>query len=61
ADMPIVVAAIDPCFSCTDRLVSIEDVENHSKNTLNWEKVHCDSIEWYRKRGIDFTKLNKTF
>ena len=23
ADMPIVVAAIDPCFSCTDRLVAV--------------------------------------
>ena len=24
ADMPIVIAAIDPCFSCTDRLISVK-------------------------------------
>jgi len=61
ADMPIVVAAIDPCFSCTDRLVSINDADHNSKNTFEWEKIHRDSIEWYKKRGIDFAKLNKTF
>ena len=27
ADMPIVVAAIDPCFSCTDRLVAVVDAD----------------------------------
>jgi len=59
ADMPIVVAAIDPCFSCTDRLVSLIDTKAHSKNVLVWETLRLKGIEWYKKEGIDFTALNK--
>ena len=25
ADLPIVMAAIDPCFSCTDRMIAVKD------------------------------------
>jgi len=56
ADMPIVVAAIDPCFSCTDRLISIND-----KETINWQALHAYSIEWYKHQGIDFSAINKKF
>ncbi|MDD5409640.1 MAG: NADH dehydrogenase subunit, partial [Candidatus Omnitrophica bacterium] len=59
ADMPIVVAAIDPCFSCTDRLVALRDVESEKKNTLAWETVRLKGIEWHKNRGVDFTSLNK--
>jgi len=58
ADLPIVVAAIDPCFSCTDRLISIKDGKKRAK-VVKWEEVHQSSIAWYSKRGIDFTRLNK--
>jgi membrane-bound hydrogenase subunit alpha len=59
ADMPIVVAAIDPCFSCTDRLVSVEGA--CGKNVLTWPVLRAAGIDWYRKRGIDFSDLNRRF
>ncbi len=54
ADMPIVVAAIDPCFSCTDRMVEINDLEKGDTAVLDWQQLHDYSVEWYRRRGIDF-------
>jgi NADH-quinone oxidoreductase subunit D len=57
ADLPIVIAAIDPCFSCTDRSISIE--KNRSKEVLRWNELRNYSIEWYRKKGIDFSNLNR--
>ena len=72
ADMPIVIAAIDPCFSCTDRLVAIHshgDIPRANKelrgyalagkNTIVWETLRLKGIEWYKNRGIDFTSLNE--
>ena len=59
ADMPIVIAAIDPCFSCTDRLISIRDTKKKEKNTVVWETIRLKGIAWYKDRGIDFTSLNK--
>lgn len=59
ADMPIVIAAIDPCFSCTDRSISINNLDRKKNEIITWECLHTYSIEWHRKRGIDFTKLNK--
>ncbi|MFA6216438.1 MAG: nickel-dependent hydrogenase large subunit [Candidatus Omnitrophota bacterium] len=59
ADMPIVVAAIDPCFSCTDRMISIHNLDNRKKMTIPWEDLHVQSIEWHKKRGIDFSGLNR--
>jgi membrane-bound hydrogenase subunit alpha len=60
ADLPIVIAAIDPCFSCTDRMISVRS-DISAPQTLTWPALHDQSIEWYRKCGIDFTQLNKTF
>lgn len=57
ADMPIVVAAIDPCFSCTDRLISLNNNE-----AIDWQGLRSYGIEWYKKNmAIDFTALNKKF
>jgi len=60
ADMPIVVAAIDPCFSCTDRLISVKK-DQAKKEIMDWQTLRDYSIQWYRDRGIDFTKLNEKF
>ncbi|MDD5432402.1 MAG: nickel-dependent hydrogenase large subunit [Candidatus Omnitrophica bacterium] len=61
ADMPIVIAAIDPCFSCTDRLVSIE-YSNRGREVISWKDLHNYSINWHREHnGIDFTGLNKKY
>jgi len=58
ADLPIVIAAIDPCFSCTDRLIAVHGA-GREPQTMDWEAVRRYGIEWYRARGTDFTDLNK--
>jgi len=59
ADMPIVIAAIDPCFSCTDRVIWTEDVDTKKKDMMDWHTLHHYSIDWHRRHGIDFKKLNQ--
>jgi membrane-bound hydrogenase subunit alpha len=61
ADMPIVIAAIDPCFSCTDRMISILDADRNKTNVIEWNELRSIGINWYRKQGIDFSELNRTF
>jgi NADH-quinone oxidoreductase subunit D len=61
ADLPIVVAAIDPCFSCTDRLLAVVDPHETGSGVITWGQLHSYSIEWYRRRGVDFSRLNETF
>lgn len=55
ADFPIVVAAIDPCFSCTDR--SIKLVDGKRSSTLEWSQLREYSIKWYQNRGLDLSRL----
>lgn len=51
ADVPITIAAIDPCYSCTDRAIVIN---SESKNeVLDWEGLRQYSIGWYKKQGVD--------
>jgi len=57
ADLPIVIAAIDPCFSCTDRMVEIDDLDSGERQVLDWGTLHRYSIDWYKKQGIDFAKM----
>jgi NADH-quinone oxidoreductase subunit D len=61
ADMPIVVAAIDPCFSCTDRMTSVKQTGSNEDSLMTWPKLREHGIEWYSKQGIDFSDLNKRF
>lgn len=56
ADLPIVIAAIDPCFSCTDRMISVKSGKNEN---ITWDEMRLKSIEWYKKKGVDFTELNR--
>lgn len=51
ADVPITIAAIDPCYSCTDRAIVIHS-ENGEKVT-DWQNLRQYSIEWYKKQGVD--------
>lgn len=54
ADFPIVIAAIDPCFSCADRMIRLS---GDGKDALwDWERLRNYSIDWYQRRGIDFSK-----
>ncbi len=57
ADAPIIIAAIDPCFSCTDR--AIELVRPAGGEVLTWDQLRRHGIEWHRKQGLDFAALNK--
>jgi len=62
ADLPIVVAAIDPCFSCTDRLIGVSDLDKNSGKVMSWEELVSYGVDWYRKnRGVDLSKLNESF
>lgn len=58
ADLPIVIAAIDPCFSCTDRTIAVS-TDRNDKSTIGWQSLRQQSILWYKNRGVDFTSLNK--
>jgi membrane-bound hydrogenase subunit alpha len=57
ADVPIVLAAIDPCFSCTDRAIAVLDRENRPSGSLDWDDLHRYSLDFYRSRGVDPTRL----
>ncbi|MDD5617861.1 MAG: NADH dehydrogenase subunit, partial [Candidatus Omnitrophica bacterium] len=59
ADMPIVIAAIDPCFSCTDRSISLEQTDSGKSNIISWQALRSYSIDWHRRRGIDFSKISE--
>jgi membrane-bound hydrogenase subunit alpha len=58
ADVPITLAAIDPCFSCTDRMISVRERSSSKSETLSWESLRLFGIGWYAERGIDFSALN---
>ena len=57
ADVPIVIAAIDPCFSCTDRAISIKQIDSGREGTLEWNNLRTYSIEWYKNHGFDAHKI----
>ena len=61
ADLPIVVAAIDPCFSCTDRMAVLRNAASGPQGRMDWAALREHGIQWYRRQGIDFTNLNATF
>jgi membrane-bound hydrogenase subunit alpha len=56
ADVPIVIAAIDPCFSCTDRTtIAVKDSDNgKERGIIEWKDLRDYSIKWYKEnRGLD--------
>lgn len=55
ADVPITIAAIDPCYSCTDRAIAINSV--NGTEVMNWQNLRQYSIDWYKKRGIDISSI----
>jgi membrane-bound hydrogenase subunit alpha len=58
ADVPIIIAAIDPCFSCADRMIHVHDADRGRHKTLSWQELRAYSLDWHRKQGIDFKALN---
>jgi len=59
ADVPIILAAIDPCFSCTDRMTSIINNSNGQEGLLDWQSLRKYSVDWYRNQGISFDDLSR--
>ncbi|MCX6093814.1 MAG: nickel-dependent hydrogenase large subunit [Candidatus Bipolaricaulota bacterium] len=55
ADLPIVVAAIDPCFSCTDRTIAVRG--GRDSKTMGWEELVQYGVRWYRERGVDPSRI----
>ncbi|HTP25134.1 MAG TPA: nickel-dependent hydrogenase large subunit [Anaeromyxobacteraceae bacterium] len=59
ADVPIIIAAIDPCFSCTDRAVQVNDLSRGDSTVMSFKDLRKYSIEWYRREaGVDLGALN---
>lgn len=46
ADMPMILAGIDPCFSCNDRIVTVAD--HSTSNNISWEALRQYGIEYYK-------------
>ncbi|MCX5785171.1 MAG: nickel-dependent hydrogenase large subunit [Elusimicrobia bacterium] len=56
ADVPLVIAAIDPCMSCTDRAM-VYDRKTDKTRIYDWEDLRKLGIEAYKRRGVDFSRL----
>ncbi len=46
ADMPMILAGIDPCFSCNDRSVTVR--KNGASQAWTWEELRRYGIEYYK-------------
>ena len=46
ADIPMILAGIDPCFSCNDRMVRVN--QSDKTQTWSWEDLRLHGIEYYR-------------
>lgn len=51
ADVPIIIAAIDPCYSCTDRAIRLSG--NGDVQLASWDQIRAYGIAQYKSRGID--------
>jgi len=47
ADIPPIVAGIDPCMSCMDRVI-IVDVNKEKKKVMTYDEIRRYSIKWYK-------------
>ncbi|MDD2214462.1 MAG: NADH-quinone oxidoreductase subunit C [Oscillospiraceae bacterium] len=58
SDVPITIAAIDPCYSCTDRAISLTGHSSLSGEVLDWKQLREYSLQWYRQRGVDPSRID---
>ena len=49
ADIPVVVAAIDPCLSCTSRMTFV-DVDRGQRPSMSWDELVEHGIRYYREK-----------
>lgn len=57
SDVPITIAAIDPCYSCTDRAITLREEDGASQDVIDWGTLREHGIAWYAERGIDISKV----
>src|SRR3990172_1634452 len=49
ADIPVVVAAIDPCLSCTSR-ITLVDTDTDETSVMTWDELRAHGRKFYRGR-----------
>jgi ech hydrogenase subunit E len=49
ADVPMILAGIDPCFSCNDRVVQVRAVNDGGERMLTWAELRQYGIDHYRR------------
>lgn len=50
ADIPVVVAAIDPCLSCTSRITIVNET-GRKTGEMTWDELSEHGRAFYRRRG----------
>jgi membrane-bound hydrogenase subunit alpha len=53
ADVPIIVAAIDPCMGCMDRVLLLKKGKERPGEMIDGERLRRYGIKWYAERGWD--------
>jgi NADH-quinone oxidoreductase subunit D len=48
ADVPMLIAGMDPCFSCNDRLVTTVS-KTGDRKTWSWKQLREHGIEYYKR------------
>ena len=48
ADAPMLIAGMDPCFSCNDRMITTVD-QNGGRQSWSWKELRAYGIEYYKK------------
>ncbi len=48
ADVPLILSGIDPCFSCNDRMIVINDQRRRGQKLMTWEDLRQYGIEYYK-------------
>jgi ech hydrogenase subunit E len=48
ADVPMLIAGMDPCFSCNDRMITTVD-SSGSRQAFSWTQLREHGIEYYRQ------------
>lgn len=52
ADIPIAIASIDPCFSCTDRTTVVLNDRRRGARLTTWGELRRHGIDYYARRGV---------
>jgi hypothetical protein len=48
--VPIIVAAIDPCMGCMDRVMLVKKEEQPGER-ISWDQLRGYANRWYAERG----------